>query len=94
MPSLPTSLTETFILLSLAQRARRDACSDDLYDGTRRISESVVKNFKVNYIMQDLSKNGVWESVGKKTKIVWIETPSNPLMKIIDIRGMAKEFKD
>ena len=70
-------------------------CSDDVYGGTRRLFDKVKTDIDVTYV--DFDKNVNWdEIVNNRTKFVWIETPSNPLMKIIDIKNtsqIANELK-
>ena len=70
-------------------------CSDDVYGGTRRLFDKVKTNIDVTYI--DFDKNINWnDEIKENTKFIWIETPSNPLMKIIDIKNtvsIASEFK-
>ena len=70
-------------------------CSDDVYGGTRRLFDKVKTNIDVTYI--DFDKNINWnDEIKENTKFIWIETPSNPLMKIIDIKNtvsIASDFK-
>ncbi len=67
-------------------------CSDDVYGGTRRLFDKV-KKIDVSYV--DFDKNVNWEEIVKdKTKFIWVETPSNPLMKIIDIKNTVEIAKD
>ena len=70
-------------------------CSDDVYGGTRRLFDKVKSDIEVTYI--DFDKNVNWnDEIKENTKFIWIETPSNPLMKIIDIKNtvnIASEFK-
>ncbi|MDR1582210.1 MAG: PLP-dependent aspartate aminotransferase family protein [Prevotellaceae bacterium] len=62
---------------------------DDLYGGTRRLFDSVYTNLSVSYI--DLNNLPVFEAnIRPKTKIVWIESPTNPLTKICDITAIAE----
>ena len=64
-------------------------CSDDVYGGTRRLFDKVKKNIDVTYV--DFDTNVNWDDiVTERTKFVWAETPSNPLMKIIDIKNTAE----
>ncbi len=64
-------------------------CSDDVYGGTRRLFDKVKTNIDVTYV--DFDTNVNWDDiVNDHTKFVWIETPSNPLMKIIDIKNNAE----
>jgi len=64
-------------------------CSDDVYGGTRRLFDKVKTNIDVTYV--DFDTNVNWDDiVNDRTKFVWAETPSNPLMKIIDIKNTAE----
>ena len=64
-------------------------CSDDVYGGTRRLFDKVKTNIDVTYV--DFDTNVNWEDIiTERTKFVWAETPSNPLMKIIDIKNTAE----
>jgi len=64
-------------------------CSDDVYGGTRRLFDKVKTNIDVTYV--DFDTNVNWDNiVTERTKFVWAETPSNPLMKIIDIKNTAE----
>ncbi len=64
-------------------------CSDDVYGGTRRLFDKVRTNIDVTYV--DFDTNVNWDDiVNDRTKFVWAETPSNPLMKIIDIKNTAE----
>ena len=68
-------------------------CSDDVYGGTRRLFDKVKMNIDVTYV--DFDKNVNWdEIINDKTKFIWVETPSNPLMKIIDIKNTVEIVKD
>jgi len=64
-------------------------CSDDVYGGTRRLFDKVKTNIDVTYV--DFDTNVNWDDiVTEHTKFIWAETPSNPLMKIIDIKNTAE----
>jgi cystathionine gamma-lyase len=64
---------------------------DDLYGGTYRLFERVRRrtaNLDVSYV--DLSVPGSFEaSIRPETRMVWIETPTNPLLKLVDIEAIA-----
>jgi cystathionine beta-lyase/cystathionine gamma-synthase len=68
---------------------------DDVYGGTFRIFDKVVKDFGIEATfidMTDLSR--VKAAMKKNTKLVWMETPSNPMLKIFDIAAIAQIAKD
>jgi cystathionine gamma-lyase len=65
---------------------------DDVYGGTFRLFERVRKdsaNLSFTYV--DLTKPDAFEkAITPQTKMVWIETPTNPLLKIVDIEAISK----
>jgi len=67
---------------------------NDVYGGTFRLFDRVFRNFGVTFDRVDAR---VPENVGKavkhSTKMVWMESPTNPLMLVLDIRGVAKVAK-
>jgi cystathionine gamma-lyase len=64
---------------------------DDLYGGTRRLFERVRKRsmgIEVSYL--DLADAGALESaIRPSTRLIWIETPTNPLLKLVDLERVA-----
>ncbi len=69
--------------------------SDDLYGGTFRLFERVRRrSANLDFTFVDLTDASNFEkSIKPNTKMVWIETPSNPLLKLIDIAAIAKTAK-
>jgi len=65
---------------------------DDLYGGTNRLLNRVRKRSQgLEVTMADLSKpSAVAEAVTRKTKMVWVETPTNPTLKICDLDAVAR----
>lgn len=70
--------------------------SDDLYGGTRRVVDKVFKNLGVKYSFVDTSSaHEVEKAIIPETKAIYIETPTNPLMKLTDIKkvvGLGKKY--
>jgi len=66
--------------------------SDDLYGGTFRLFEKVRRrSANLDFSFVDLTDASKFEkTIKQNTRMVWIETPSNPLLKIIDIEAIAK----
>ncbi|KRT73857.1 MAG: cystathionine gamma-synthase, cystathionine gamma-synthase [Deltaproteobacteria bacterium CSP1-8] len=66
-------------------------CSDDLYGGTYRLFEQILRPYGLAFDYTDMGNPGqVAKKIGKKTRAVFVETPTNPLMKIADIREVAR----
>ncbi|MEH6406896.1 MAG: cystathionine gamma-synthase [Leeuwenhoekiella sp.] len=69
--------------------------TNDLYGGTYRLFTKIFENFglKFRFIgMQNADK--IADHITEKTKLIWVETPTNPMMNIIDIKAAAKVAKD
>jgi len=65
--------------------------NQDIYGGTYRMFEKVFSRFNLKFTYTDLTNpNNIKKHLTKKTKLVWIETPSNPLMSIVDITRIRK----
>lgn len=64
---------------------------DDVYGGTFRIFDKVMKDFGIDATFLDLSDPAkVREALRPNTKLIWMETPSNPMLKIFDIAAIAE----
>jgi cystathionine gamma-lyase len=78
--------------LELMESGSHVIVSDDLYGGTFRLFDKVRRrsaNLDFTYVdLTDASR--LEKEIKKNTRMVWIETPSNPLLKIIDLEAVAK----
>lgn len=64
--------------------------SNDLYGGSYRMFTKVYERFGIKFHFIDLTKaENITSYLNKNTKLLWLETPSNPLMRIIDIQACA-----
>lgn len=67
---------------------------DDVYGGTGRLFRTLYEKFDLTFHFIDLQDlAGVKAALGDQVKMVWIESPSNPLMKVIDIPAIAELCK-
>lgn len=67
---------------------------DDVYGGTFRIFDKVLRSFGVEATLIDMtSPDRVREAIRPNTRMLWVETPSNPTLKIFDIAAMAEVAK-
>ena len=85
----------TTLLLSLTKSGDRVLASDDLYGGTKRLFNRVFdKQYSVKFSYVDTSNiSGLEKAIKSDTKLIWLETPTNPLLKISDIKAIAKIAK-
>jgi cystathionine gamma-lyase len=80
---------ETAVLQALTAPGDHIIGFDDLYGGTRRLFDKVFTTLSISYI--DLNDLDMLETaIRPETKIVWIESPTNPLTKICDIAAVAE----
>ncbi|WP_026764745.1 cystathionine gamma-synthase [Sediminibacterium salmoneum] len=64
--------------------------ANDMYGGTYRLFSKVYERFGIVFTYVDTTDiNNIKNAVSNKTKLIWIETPTNPLMNITDIEGTA-----
>ncbi|MGD0678217.1 MAG: cystathionine gamma-synthase [Polyangiaceae bacterium] len=64
---------------------------DDVYGGTYRIFDKVLSQFGLKATFVDLSDpEGAMGALRPETRLVWIETPSNPMLKIFDVEALAR----
>jgi cystathionine beta-lyase/cystathionine gamma-synthase len=69
-------------------------CGDDVYGGTFRIFDKVLKPFGLDATFLDMSDPAqVKAAMRPTTRLVWLETPSNPMLKIFDIAAIAQIAK-
>lgn len=65
--------------------------ANDLYGGTFRIFTKVFANYNIKFHFIDMSDTeNIRPYVNAHTKMIWAETPTNPLLNIVDIEGCAK----
>jgi len=69
-------------------------CTNDLYGGTYRLFTKVFEKYGIKFhfiSMQNI--HNINKHISTKTKMIWVETPTNPLMTVIDIKGAASIAK-
>ncbi len=64
---------------------------DDAYGGTYRLFSRVLTNYGLEFTYTDLTDlNKTRDALRPTTRMIWLETPTNPLLKVIDIAGIAR----
>lgn len=64
--------------------------SDEVYGGTYRLMMDVMQNKGIEITLVDLSNlEALQQAIQKNTRLIWIETPTNPLMKVVDLQAIA-----
>lgn len=86
-----SGMAATTTVLLLLRKGDHVIAGDDVYGGTYRLFEQVLRDYGLQFSYVDpRNPENVQRAVRKNTRMVWVETPTNPLMKIVDIRAMAR----
>jgi cystathionine beta-lyase/cystathionine gamma-synthase len=81
----------TMAILLMLKSGDHVLVGDDVYGGTFRIFDKVMKQFGVTATFLDMSDPAkVRAAIQPATKLVWMETPSNPMLKIFDVAAIAE----
>ena len=86
---------ETAITQLLLKQGDHAVCTENVYGGTFRLFDNIVSHYGVEFSWVDTSNvDNVREAIRPNTKMIFIETPTNPLMSIADIAGVASTTRD
>jgi len=86
-----SGLAASTAVLSMLKPGDEVVAAADLYGGTYRLLERVFKPWGlVTRYTDDPNPAGFGKLIGKTTRLVWIETPTNPLLQILDIAAIAE----
>lgn len=79
-------------ILSLLDAGDHLLACDDLYGGTYRLFERVMKRYHVeaSYLPTSASVRDYEQAIRPTTRMLWLETPTNPLLSLVDIRALAE----
>jgi len=85
-----TGLAATDAVLKLLKPGDEVIASSDLYGGTYRIFTKIYQNFGIRFhFVKIQSGDDVQPFLNSNTKLIWVETPTNPLLQIVDIASVA-----
>ncbi len=85
----------TTTIAHMLQKGDHILSSDDVYGGTFRLFDKVIKNNGIETTFVDMTtEEQVRAAFKPNTKMVWLETPSNPMLKLIDIEMVSKICKE
>ena len=89
-----SGVAATDAVIKLLQPGDEVIAANDMYGGTYRLFTKVFEKFGIKFLYTDTTDPKNIESlVNKNTKLVWLETPTNPLMNITDIAAVASITK-
>jgi len=81
-------------IIKLLQPGDEVISTNDLYGGSYRIFTKIFQNYGLKFHFTNMQNlDNVEQLINEKTKMIWVETPTNPLLNIIDIKGCADMAK-
>ena len=81
--------------LKLLKAGDHVICSDDVYGGVSRHFNQILVNYDLHFTYVDSSNAAnVKNAIRKETKMIWAETPTNPLLKVTDLEAVGKISKE
>ncbi len=84
----------TTTVLHMLKSGDHVVAGDDMYGGTFRLFDKVLRHNGIEFTYVDLSEpKNLEKALKKNTKMVWIETPTNPMLKLTDIKKIADQAK-
>ena len=94
--ALSSGMAAVNTVLELLDTGDHVVAMDDLYGGTHRLFNKVKKRSAgLNFTYADLTNlDTLKDAVTDQTKLIWIETPTNPMLKLVDLHGIVTFAKD
>ncbi|MFL9845442.1 cystathionine gamma-synthase [Flavobacterium rhizosphaerae] len=90
-----SGLAATDAVMKLLKPGDEVVAMDDLYGGTYRMFTKVYTEYGIKFHFVDMNNEDKFRAaLNENTKLVWVETPTNPLMKLADIEAIAKITKE
>ena len=69
--------------------------TDDLYGGSYRLFTKIFEDFGLKFHFVPMSHtDAIAQTISEKTKLIWVETPTNPMMNVIDIKAVVELARD
>jgi cystathionine beta-lyase/cystathionine gamma-synthase len=87
-----SGLAATTTLMHLVHPSERVICVNDVYGGVYRLFSQVYepKGYSFEFLDVDTLNSSLADRIDEQTRIVWLETPTNPLLNVVDIAAAAK----
>jgi len=84
----------TATIQHLLSTGAKVVCGDDVYGGTWRLFTKVFARLGIDYTFVDFTKVTAEEAIPEGTNLVWLESPTNPLLKVSDIAALSKRGRE
>ncbi|HEU4634444.1 MAG TPA: cystathionine gamma-synthase [Flavisolibacter sp.] len=90
-----SGVAATDAVIKLLQPGDEVICGNDMYGGTYRLFTKIFTKFGITFHYVDMhDAQTIRRYVNSNTRLIWVETPTNPLMNIVDIAAMAAIAKE
>src|SRR2546428_8499165 len=87
-----SGMAATTTVMHLVHPSERVVSVNDVYGGTYRLFSQVYapKGYEIEFLSVEEINDGLAGRIDERTRLVWLETPTNPLLNVIDIRSAAE----
>ena len=85
-----SGMAATHAVMSMVKPGQRVAVSDNVYGGTHRLFTKILATYGLEFAFLDATDPAAFDRAAGEFALVWIETPTNPLMKVCDIAALAE----
>jgi cystathionine gamma-lyase/cystathionine beta-lyase/cystathionine gamma-lyase/homocysteine desulfhydrase len=84
-----SGMAATQAVLTMMKTGQRVVVSDNVYGGTHRLFTKILSRYGIEFAFLDTSDAKAFDAAAGAFDLLWIETPTNPLMKVCDIAALA-----
>ncbi len=88
-----SGVAATDAVIKLLQPGDEVIAGSDMYGGTYRLFSKVFEKFGIKFHYIDMEATVIVNHINDRTRLIWIETPTNPLLNIVDIQAIADQVK-
>ena len=93
--SASSGLAAVTVVCSLLEKGDNIVAFEDIYGGTIRIFDEIINRWGITTTYFDATNpESIKESISNNTKIIWLESPTNPLLRVCDIKKIAEIAKE
>jgi cystathionine beta-lyase/cystathionine gamma-synthase len=92
--SFASGVAATDAVVKLLSPGDQVICGNDMYGGTYRLFTKIFEKFGIIFHYVDMfNEQNVVNRINDKTRLIWLETPTNPLMNVVDISAVTDAVK-
>lgn len=93
--SFSSGVAATDAVIKLLSPGDEVICGNDMYGGTYRLFTKIFEKFGIRFHYVDMADvKNITNKINSNTRLIWLETPTNPLMNIVDIEAVTSAAKN